>query len=172
MLKIQKTVMAAILLLLFPLSSFALVLNGQIVNIDGDNAGGVNDLSISWVEFTLAEQGAVSVSLDAGFRPQLMLLEKNKGEGISSFVGVASGTTTLTYDASSEHDYMLAIGQMIFTRDHALVGYRDQSSLSGVGNWQATLSDNIIVTQVPVPAALPLFFSALCGLVAIRRKQS
>ncbi|WP_101757717.1 VPLPA-CTERM sorting domain-containing protein [Oceanicoccus sp. KOV_DT_Chl] len=167
MLHVQKNIIALLVLLLLPLSSMAAVVSGEIFAVDGDGAGGSNDLSISWVEFSAAASGQVTIDITAGFDSQIMLLQGG-AELDSSYYG-----DSLSYNVLAGNDYLIAIGQVLFFDNHAVNGFQDIAFLSGTGEWSVTISDNVqIISEVPVPAALPLFFSALMGLVAIRRKQA
>lgn len=158
----------------------AVVVSGQIANIDGDGDSNINDLSISLVTFEASAGERIDIDAITGFdggnafRSTLMLLVDDVDV---AFKHSMSTTNSLSYDVQSSGVHTLAIGYALFSLEDALVGYEYQNTLpTGTGDWQLTFSDNaynvevVGATPVPLPASLPLLFAAIAGLGIIRRR--
>ena len=167
----------------------AFVASGQIGNVNG------NDLSIGQVSF-FATAGS-TVTIDAlvwevssdlngdgeltGFDSYLMLfsgtdlLKSADDGGLGSDGSQSSFDSLLTYNISQTGQYMVTIGQAGYSAADALLGFEGNrlyvdytGQMLGYGDWQLTITG---ASPVPVPAALPLFASALVALGFIRRKR-
>ena len=156
-----KRVLLTGVLLIAPFISNAAIVEGFI-----ENSG--NDLTISQVIVTADSTGIVSVDSSAttSFVDYLMVFD-------GSTQIADSFTDFMTFNAVAGQEYMITIGQSVYFEDEALAGLQQLSSiLSGedTANWTLDIT-NASVAAVPVPAALPLFASALLGLGFSRRKS-
>lgn len=146
----------------------ASVINGRIMNIDGDGNGEVNDLKISRVTFHVTagthvfidslvrESTGVDLNGDGyitGFDNYMMLfgpngvLTANDDSGATYGDGsVHSYDSTIDWTFATEGDYMVTVGQLAYSPDQALAGYqagRNYVAYDGhenFGAWRLTLT--------------------------------
>lgn len=159
------------LLLSAPFAKAAIMIDGTISMLDA------HQLEIVQVAFEAQQGDEVTLSLAAdNFRSQIMLF--NDETVIDSDGDILDTDSSITFTASEAgvHEYMVAISQFSFLAPEALAGYqhsqlRDFDTLDSISeaSWQLTIAG--ATTPIPVPAALPMFVSALLGLGAWRRKQ-
>jgi len=160
------------------LSQAAIVQNfsGTIDPLDLDNDS-KDDLTIAVQEFEVTTAGEVSVAGSVVGIQWFLMLFDDAGTNIQ-IAHIGAPTVTLDLDVGS---YQFAIGAMIFGESDldldAGVGFDSNKTLADVGfSGNATsVGWNVTVvspgTEVPLPAALPLFASSLLGLLVMRRRR-
>ncbi|MGK0501236.1 MAG: hypothetical protein ACJAYG_002892 [Oceanicoccus sp.] len=167
-----------------PLSAIAdVVLFGQIESVNDPLQG--PGVTVSLLEFQALSTGEITIAAATGiteggvtansFEYQLVLLDSDDNYATNNeWHAYGFLDESLTFQAQAGHNYSVAIGTEIFDRADALAGFQPGGYLdTGYGDWRLTFSDNVnvSVTPVPVPAALPLFASAVLGLFGWRRRQ-
>ncbi len=130
----------------------------QIINGSFEYENNIH--TIEQIQFTVEVDGLVSI-------------ESSSDE--LSYLYLFDGVALLEDDYSSIEtelaagDYMVTIGLLGYQASDALAGF-DALAPSGLtGSWTVTINTPM---AVPVPAALPLFFSALTGLALVRRRKA
>ena len=182
--KILKTLTVA-LFALASLQSNAAVFEetGDIQNKFAGPASSTNGAAIGTLEFTVAVAGNVSITSDGrGFNSFIYLFDSN---GIAlAFNDNAPGVGIFeeSYYDSAILDYYLDEGSYTVTIGHGLhsaeaawvdgfISGVDAAGIIASDGYTERTWDLKVVTPVPVPAALPLFFSALAGLGLLRRRN-
>ena len=162
------------LLVFSPFSHAAITQNfdGVIEQLDV-NEDGNDDLTVSLQSFEITNAGEVSVAGSAVGIQWFLLVFDTEGAEIG-YAHFGSPTLTMNLDAG---DYQFAIGGFLFDANDALNGFTSNKGLDEVGFTGAanSVAWNVTVVspglEVPLPAALPLFMSSLCGLLVLRRRQ-
>lgn len=132
-------------LMALPVAANAVVVSGEIRNIDGDNDGQADDLQIQRIFFTVT--AGTSVFFDSLVLESTAVDLNGDGEitGFDNFMRLFSGTTNLasnddsgaTFTDGSVHGfdstinwtfgaagtYMITVGQLYYEEYHALQGY-------------------------------------------------
>lgn len=117
--------------------------------------------TIEKIEFNVAIDGLVSIestSVDPSYMRLFDSSDNQIGED-NSFIEqeLVAG------------DYMVTIGLAGYTALNALNGFDPYAIPNRATAWTVNLTTP---SPVPVPAALPLFFSAVTGLLLVRRRKS
>lgn len=190
--RILKTLaISGLLLSLTALARADFVTSGQISTING------SDLSISQVQFSAT--AGTTITIDAlvwelfsdlngdgertGFDSGLMLFSGTDlvayadDGGLGADGSESSLDSLLSYDVTETGIFTVTIGQQGYTQTDALAGYEINRLFvdytgegKSYGDWQLTITGGSPVSEVPVPAALPLFASALLALGLARRR--
>jgi transcriptional regulator GlxA family with amidase domain len=164
MLSIRKILML-VLVLVAPLANAAYESSGSIFyNVNN------SDLSIYQESINASQGDEITLEVTAdNFDPFMMVFL----DGVlmsSAFDADMDMISTLTFDATVAGEYLVTIGQYLYDEAEALGGVQHGAFfLAGdEGTFVLSVSG---VTEVPVPAALPMFLSALFGLGFLRRKR-
>lgn len=145
-------------LLVMAMQSHAAIVTGSI-----ENQGA--DLTISQVFVVSDVTGQVTVDSVAGdYFEYLMAFDSN-----DAFLG-SSLTSSISFNAVAGETYLLTVGLFSYSQADALAGLKQAVNLSpsDSGDWSLDITG---ATPVPVPAAFPLFLSALLGLGFLRKQQ-
>jgi hypothetical protein len=168
MLSIRKILML-VLVLVAPLANAAYESSGSIYNFNG------NDLSI-YQETINASQGdeiILEVTAD-NFNSYLMVFFNGALIGSDNNSGVGENSL-LSFNATLAGEYLFTVGQNLYSESEALAGVQHNTGFLDT-TWSGAEEGTFVisiagVTEVPVPAALPMFLSALFGLGFLRRKR-
>ncbi len=121
---------------------------------------GENLHTIEQIEFTVAVEGLVTIE-STSFHTSYMRLFN------ASDIQIGSDFSAID-EVLVAGDYMVTIGLAGYTEANALDGF-DAFAIPGrTSAWTMELTTP---TAIPVPAALPLFFSAVTGLLLVRRRK-
>ena len=147
--------------------------SGNIGLFDGDGDTFADDLSYGELSFTVATAGTVSITSEASFDGYLVVFDtsdnsvvyQNDDDPLKGFFNEDAGLEE--FFAAGSYKAVLGVisGDTV---GNALQGYIADRPFTGAGDW----SMNIVTpVAVPLPAALPMFISALLGLGLMRRKS-
>ena len=145
---------------------------GQIVT---DNNG---DMLLGQFSFSVEVAGTVTIDVDAtDFDSYIYLYGESLAVPVANDDESLGNTDSYLQLELNAGDYLVAIGPYIYSPTEGLNGskanrdflsdYAGVSPGSSAGAWSISVSTP---TAVPVPAAFPLFLSALAGLGFLRRK--
>jgi len=140
--------------------------NADVVTGSIENQGA--DLTISQVSVVADITGQVTVnSVADDYFEYLMAFDAS-----NVFIN-SSATTSLSFNAVAGQTYLLTVGLFSYSQGDALAGLKQAVNLSpgDSGDWSLDIDGATVATEVPVPAAFPLFLSALLGLGILRKKQ-
>ncbi|ARN73241.1 hypothetical protein [Oceanicoccus sagamiensis] len=185
MLTIKKYLLAVLVCCSSTLSYSATEISGSIFEV-GDTLDG---LHIAQLSFTVDPGSIDDVSIsftidnsssDTNFSGYMKVFE-NGDFGTATTSSTPFFGSSVSFDPLAQATYIVAFGRSTFGNSEAEAGYSDSffaSDGESVG-WTLTFSDNVeninylnAPIAVPLPAALPLFFSSLLGLLALRRKSA
>ena len=156
---------------------------GLIVNSTEGAVGNDNGAVIGRLDFTVDTAGTVTISSDnVGIDSYIMLFDSNNlqlavNDDDPSYSG--SPFDDAAYNSGMDiylenDDYFVTIGAGSYNISDALQGFMSNVDAADTifngynsASWELTV---VTPTSVPVPAALPLFVSALAGLGWLRRR--
>lgn len=180
MLRLKKLAIAMLALFAPMVFSATISPSGVIENIDGDQDGLVDDLIVALVSFEVTEAGTVIIDSDVVGFDAYMYVFNDLDQTIAQDDDDGFDPDPYLSMELSEGIYRVAIGAFGFNPSDGLQEYKENWSYSSVneygtsevsGTWALEIS-GVAATQVPVPAALPFFLSALTSLLIFRRKRS
>ena len=158
--------------------------DGTTETIDGNGDGVFNEVSIGQVRFTVESDGVVELDADiTGYDGYMYVFNSDNQVVYSNNDGSLFSSDPYISGFFEAGDYLAAITMNMAgtsPNEASVLGYASQSQYSWFntpgsdesgGTWALTITGDVSATAVPVPAALPLFASALAGLVGLRRRR-
>jgi hypothetical protein len=171
--------LAVMMILLAPLG-YAATYNGsgQVSNYNGG-------MQLGQFGFSVGAAGSVTIAVQSSdFDSFIRLYDLSIAEDANKQIAFNDNDPNDIWTSNSylelilgPGNYLVAIGpEAGFSAAHGLAGFRagigytpfDNGQDASFGNWTITVNTPV---AVPVPAALPLFFSALSGLLLLGRKS-
>lgn len=170
-----------------PTGASGLSVSGTLGSDDLDGDGEFDDLEVVQIIFTLDQQGLVTIDSDVEGFNSFMYLFTQYDPATGTYDDMYWNDNESRRELDSYLELSLAAGTHMvtlsvsgYTASDALQGYDASRPYAGIndagandlyGTWNLTLMTDDGPSEVPVPAALPLFFSALLGLRLLARRR-
>ena len=167
-------IVSATLLMIAPwLQAAELTGSGDLATVEGN-------MQLGQFQFSVEVAGDVTIAAGIeGYNSFIYLYDMSSDQPIAENDNDPNSFSLDSYLALdlAAGDYMLAIGPSFYGAAEGLAGERIGVShlpfaLTGEYENSGSWSVAVNTTEVPVPAAFPLFAAALAGLISLRRKYS